>query len=168
MRSVATVGRWSIRHPWRAIIVWLAFVLLAVGALVATGTESLQNGAIGESARGYTLMDRHLGAWPPEYEYGYVHSDTLTARDDAFQGAVRDVASAMQTALGGDVQLRRSSDGHRVLVVGMVKSPVSIDDLRSAVLAVGKQRPDVTVEETGDISASDARDRVVNNDLHRA
>src|SRR5439155_5860997 len=60
------------------------------------------------------------------------------------------------------------SDGHSVLVVGMVKSPVSIDDLRSAVLAVGKQRPDVTVEETGDISASDARDRVVNNDLHRA
>jgi uncharacterized membrane protein YdfJ with MMPL/SSD domain len=168
MRWVARIGRWSIRHPWRASVVWLAFVVLAVGAMVATGTESLQNGAVGESARGYTLMDQHPGAWPPEHEYGYVHSDTLTAGDDAFQSAVLDVASAMRNALGGDVQLRRSSDGHSVLVVGMVMSPVSIDDLRSAVLAVGKQHPDVSVEETGDISASDARDRVVNNDLHRA
>src|SRR5262249_12766770 len=168
MRSVATVGRWSIRHPWRAIVVWLAFVLLAVAALVATGTNSLQNGSVGESARGYALMDQHPGSWPPDREYGYVHSATLTAADGGFRSAVRGVVLAMQGELGNVPEVRRSADGHSVLVVGKVTSPVSIDELRANVLAVGKAHPEVTVGETGDISASDARDRVVNNDLHRA
>src|SRR5439155_5257280 len=60
-----------------------------------------------------------------------------------------------------------SRDHRAVLVVGQVNRPVSIDAVRAAVLAVGKAHPLVTVEETGDISASDARDRVVNRDLHR-
>ena len=54
---MATIGRWSTRRPWRAIAVWLAFVVVAVGAMIATGTKSLENGAIGESARGYTMLD---------------------------------------------------------------------------------------------------------------
>ena len=74
---MAAIGRWSIRRPWRAIVVWLVFVV-AVAAMVATGTDSLQNGSVGESARGYTLMDEHPGAWPPEREYAYIHSDTST------------------------------------------------------------------------------------------
>src|SRR5206468_6995215 len=40
--------------------------------------------------------------------------------------------------------------------------------LRASVLAAGAAHPQVTVEETGDISASDARDHAVNRDLHRA
>ena len=67
MRSVATVGRWSIRHPWLAIVAWLAFVALAILSLAATGTQSLENGSVGESARGYALMDQHQ-AWPPARE----------------------------------------------------------------------------------------------------
>ena len=39
---MATIGRWITRHPWRAIVAWLAFVVVAVGAMVATGTETLQ------------------------------------------------------------------------------------------------------------------------------
>jgi RND superfamily putative drug exporter len=63
MRSVAAIGRWSTRRPWRAIAAWLAFVALAVAAVIATGTKSLANGAVGESARGYALIDayRRLG-----------------------------------------------------------------------------------------------------------
>src|SRR5437870_2245526 len=49
MRSVATVGRWSIRHPWLAIVAWLAFVALAIVALAATGTQSPENGDISAS-----------------------------------------------------------------------------------------------------------------------
>jgi uncharacterized membrane protein YdfJ with MMPL/SSD domain len=30
MRSVATIGRWSTRRPWRAIAAWLLFVALAM------------------------------------------------------------------------------------------------------------------------------------------
>ncbi|MFY9579476.1 MAG: MMPL family transporter [Gaiellaceae bacterium] len=137
-------------------------------ALIATGTKSLQNGSVGQSARGYALLNQHPGAWPPEHEYGYVHSDALTTRGDAFQGAALDVASAMRDQLGGETRFRPSADHHSVLVVGTVTRPFSVDALRAAVLAVGKGHPQVTVEQTGDVSASDARDRVVNSDLHRA
>src|SRR5438105_15217776 len=167
MRSVAGIGRWSTRHPWRAIAAWIAFVVVAVGAGVATGTDSLRNGAVGEWARGYALMDEHL-AGPPAREYGFVHSNTLRAEDDAFQGAALDVVAAMRRELGSEVAFRRSRDHHSVLVVGTVRRSFSVDALRAVVLAAGKGHPQVTVGETGDISASDARDSVVNRDLHRA
>jgi uncharacterized membrane protein YdfJ with MMPL/SSD domain len=167
MRSIATVGRWSIRHPWSAIAAWLAFVLVAVAAAIATGTESLENGAVGESARGYAMIDQHQ-AYTPAREYGYLHSDTLRAGEAPFRAAVRDVASALSAQVGGPVQFRHSADGHGVLVVGKVERFVSSEELRGAVLAAGKAHPKVTVEETGDITASDARDQVVNDDLRRA
>jgi uncharacterized membrane protein YdfJ with MMPL/SSD domain len=167
MRSVATVGRWSARRPWRAVVLWLAFVALAVGAVIATGTESLQNGAVGESARGYSLMDRYQ-AYPPAREYGYLHSDTLKADAATFRAAVADVSARMRSGLGGDVEVRTSSDRHSVLVAGIVRHYVSIAALRASVLGAQTAHPRVTIEETGDISASDARDRVVSRDLNRA
>src|SRR5256885_13714789 len=137
MRSVGRVGRWSIRHPWLAIVAWLAFVVLAVAALAATGTESLNNGSVGESARGYSLMDEHR-AWPPAREYGYLHSDTLVASDDAFQGAALGVAAVLRAKVGSEATFRRSRDRHSVLVAADVRQPFSTRDLRSAVLAGGK------------------------------
>ncbi len=32
---MATIGRWSTHHPWRAIVAWLAFVAVAVAAMFA-------------------------------------------------------------------------------------------------------------------------------------
>ena len=86
MKSVATVGRWSLRHPWYAIVGWLAFVAACVVVGVVVGTASLENGAVGESARGYALMDAHQ-AYTPTREYGYLHSDTLRADDPRFRAA---------------------------------------------------------------------------------
>jgi len=168
MRSVATIGRWSARRPWLAIALWLGFVALCVAAAVATGTESLRNGAVGESARGYALLDAHPGAWPPPREYAYLHSDTLRAGDPRFRAAVGDASAQLATGIGGGVRIERSPDGHAVLVGGNVRQPLAIDELRSSVLGVAAAHPGVTVEEAGDITASDARDRVVSNDLHRA
>jgi uncharacterized membrane protein YdfJ with MMPL/SSD domain len=165
MKSVATIGRWSARRPWLAIVAWLAFVAVAITAVAMTGTKSLQNGAVGESARGYALMNAHR-AWPPEREYGYLHSDTLRAGDGPFRAAIADVKTRL--AAIGSVAVHVSADGHSVLVAGTVTRPFSIDALRASVLAAGATHPQVTIEETGDISANNARDRVVNRDLHRA
>jgi len=168
VRPVTAIGRWSTRRPWRAIAAWLAFVVVALGAMAATGTKSLQNGAVGESARGYALMDEHQ-AFGPTREYGYLHSDPLRASDPAFRAATADVAARMSKVLGNAVDTRISRDGHSALVVGQITHwPVSIDALRTSVLAAGAAHPQVTIEETGDISASDARDKVVHRDLHRA
>ena len=106
MRSVASVGRWSTRHPWWAIAAWLAFVVLAVAAAIAGGTEELVNGAVGESARGYSMMDRYR-AWPPTREYAYLHSETLRANDREFRAAT--AAARARTRLCGR---RQGRDAH--------------------------------------------------------
>ena len=49
-----------------------------------------------------------------------------------------------------------------------IDRPVAIDELRAEVLAAGSAHQKVTIEETGDISASDARDRAIDRDLERA
>jgi uncharacterized membrane protein YdfJ with MMPL/SSD domain len=166
LRSVAGIARWSARHPWRAVALWLTFVVAVGAAGVATGIESLGNGAVGESARGYELIDEHQ-AYGPAREYGYVHSDTLAAGDPAFRAAVQDVTALMSRDLG-DIQIRTASSPHAVLVVGQWTHPFDVDKLRASVLTAGTAHPQVTIEETGDISASEARDRVVDNDLRRA
>jgi uncharacterized membrane protein YdfJ with MMPL/SSD domain len=155
------------RRPWRAIVLWLAFVVLAVVAMAATGTQSLQNGAVGESAHGYDLIDQH-GVWNPAVEYGYLHSDTLLTSDPAFRDAIVDVEGRMRNAVQDTVDVRLSKDRHSALVVGKITHPVSIDALRVSVLAAAAAHPQLTIEETGDITASQARDRVVTRDLHRA
>src|SRR3954451_16823191 len=167
MRSVATVGRWSMRHPWWAIGGWLAFVVVAVGAMVATGTEALRGGAVGESGRGYALMDE-TRSWTPAREYGYVHSDELRADDLPFIVAVTDVKKVMRRQIQGPVSVRFSRDRHAALVVSTVRGFRSLDALRGAVAAAGARHPQGTVEETGDISASTARDDAIARDLRRA
>ena len=165
MRTVATIGRWSTRRPWRAIAVWLLFVALAIAAGVATGTDSLQNGAVGESARGYALMDRHH-AWTPAREYAYLHSDSLSTDDRGFRKAIADVEARMTQGLGSRPTVEIGGDRHSALVTGLVRKYSG--SFRESVLAAGEDNPEVTVEETGDITASDARDRVVDRDLQRA
>jgi uncharacterized membrane protein YdfJ with MMPL/SSD domain len=166
VRSVATIGGWSRSHPWQAIAAWLAFVVVADGLGVVTGTASLQNGAVGESARGYALMDQHA-AWPPTREYAYLHSDVLHARDARFRAAVADVSKRMRDDLGGEPTANVSPDGRRVLVTAIVRDRFP-GGFRDSVLAAQPAHPQVTIEETGDISAHDARDHAVNRDLHRA
>jgi uncharacterized membrane protein YdfJ with MMPL/SSD domain len=54
MRAVAALGRWSSGHPWLAIAAWIGFVVIALAAGAATGTRSLVNGSVGESAAATT------------------------------------------------------------------------------------------------------------------
>jgi putative drug exporter of the RND superfamily len=68
----------------------------------------------------------------------------------------------------GDIQVRTASTRHDVIVVGQWTHPYDFEALHTSVLALGKTHPQVTIEETADISASEARDRVVSNDLRRA
>jgi RND superfamily putative drug exporter len=166
VRSVAAVGSWSASRPWRAIALWIAFVVVALGLGALTGTEELENGAVGESARGYGMLDAH-GAWPPAREYAYLHSGTLRVEDPAFAAATREAASVM-TRMLGDVDVRNAPDRHAVLLAAAVTRPVDIALLRTNILAVGAGHPRVTVEQTGDITAGEARDRIVDSDLQRA
>ena len=80
-----------------AIAGWLTFVVLAVLALSLTGSKSLQNGAVGESARGNALMDSHqLGL--SDHAYVYLRSGSLATSAPAFRAAIAQVASRMSAA----------------------------------------------------------------------
>jgi len=149
--SPTSIGRWSVRRPWLAIAVWLAFVVSAVLALSLTGTKQLQNGATGESARGYALMDAHQLGLPP-VQFAYVHSESLSAGAPAFRAATRSAAVAMRTALGGPVTLGVSRDQHSVLISGQVRMLFSLPGLQRSLAAVhaGDARVSVALGGSGD------------------
>ena len=137
--AVTAIGRWSARHPWPAIALWLAFVVACVGALAVTGSKGLQSGAAGESARAESMLRQHQ-ARPGQDEFAYLHSDTLRTDQPAFRAAIAKVASSMEDALGGRVTTSVSAGGHSALVTGPIGRPFSTDALAAAVAAAGGTR----------------------------
>ena len=110
--------------------------------------------------------------WPPPREIAYLHSATLTTADPAFRAAVADVVKRLgtqQVEIATPSQDRQlvSTDAHSALVVASLTGG-SADQVRNTILAAAPAHPGVTIEETGDITASDARDRSTNSDLKRA
>jgi RND superfamily putative drug exporter len=158
--SPTAIGRWSTRRPVLAIAVWMAFVVAAVLALALTGSKPLQNGAVGESARGYALMDSHqLGL--PQNEYAYLHSDSLTASAPTFRAAIGQVANRMGAAVGTPAHVSISGDKHAALVSAPINGPVDESSLEASVAAVGAAHPGLSAVVANPTSGS-------GNDLHRA
>ncbi len=159
--SPASIGRWSARRPWLAIAAWLAFVVAAVLALSLTGSNALENGAVGESARGYALMDAHQIGFPGR-EYAYLRSDSLTANTPPFHGAIDEIATRMRSIFGGRVVIAIARDRHAALVAGEIEAPFSIAALQRSVDGVRAAHPmvDAAIGNTGDGNAG--------NDLSRA
>jgi RND superfamily putative drug exporter len=171
------IARWSIRHPWLAIGLWLAFVAAAVVIGGAVGTAETQDGdeAVGDSGRAERIVaDAELAAPVTE-------SVLITPRD----GAAWDEAGAAVVATDLADQLRRLPE---VAEVGdPVRSPVTdalllpvtlggdpelaaeqVVPVLAAVEAAGADHPALRVETVGDGSGERAINAVVDEDLGRA
>jgi RND superfamily putative drug exporter len=158
--SPTSIGRWSTRRPWLAIALWLIFVLAAAAALSVTGSKQLQNGAVGESARGDALLSRHQIGFPPQ-EYVYLHSGSLETTSSVFQAAVRTMSTDMRAAFGGPVTLATSADHHAELVSAQVTRPTQGGLLPGALKRLETDYPQLqAVAGSGSGGAS--------SDLHRA
>ncbi len=157
-----SIGRWSISHPRFAVAAWFAFVVACVALGVISGTKTLDNGAVGESARGYAIMNEHR-LWGPGRELAYLHARHAPAP----RAAIRDVEGRFR-ALGLAPELKRSVDRRSAVVVTEVRSESAVERIRAAVASAARAHPELTIEETGDISADQARSRTVDRDLHRA
>ena len=157
---------WSIRRPWLAIGIWLGFVVFAVALGGLTGTKTLSNGAVGESARGYTVMDRERPVGPaararvPPLRH-------RAGRDPPFAAAIRDVRRRFE-AMG-------SQRGRRPRATGAPRSssPRSTRPSRSSG-SRRRSRPQRGrtrgIEHRGDrrpLRRRAAR-HIVDGDLHRA
>jgi RND superfamily putative drug exporter len=121
--SPGRIGRWSASHPWRALLIWFVFVAGCVAIGAATGTSTLSDGAVGESARGNAVMNQQ-SLWRPPREYAYLHSSAQVSTDRGFAAAEHDVARQI-TALGLQVSETTSADRHSVLVSVTPRQPAS-------------------------------------------
>jgi len=158
--SPTAIGRWSTRRPVLAIAAWLTFVVVAVLALALTGSKPLENGAVGESARGYALMDAH-GLGLPAEEYVYLQSATLTADSPAFAAATRQVAARTHDALGGSAHVSIAGDRHAALVTAQITRPFDIQRLEASLSRIAEAHPGVSAMAVDPTSGA-------GNDLHRA
>jgi RND superfamily putative drug exporter len=163
--SPAALGRWSARRPRLAIACWLTFVFVCLFVGAATGTKELSNGAVGASARGYDLMDRYE-LWPAGRELAYLHSGALTTASPAFAAGIAGTRSGL-VALGLPVTVQLSPDRHSAIVVVSLTRYVPLERIHGAIQAARRAHPQVLIEETGDASTEQARNDVVNKDLHR-
>jgi RND superfamily putative drug exporter len=139
--SPTAVGRWSTRRPVLAIAAWLTFVVIAVLALAATGSKQLQDGAVGESARGDALIDAHRPNFVSR-EYAYLHSDSLTVAAPGFRAATAQVTTLMRTRVGDHAAVTISGDRHAALVTAAITKPFDPNALQTTV--AGTARPGVS------------------------
>jgi RND superfamily putative drug exporter len=173
--SAGRIGTWSASHPWLALVIWASFVAACLALGAATGTKTLSDGAVGETARGNAIMNQQ-NLWPPPRESAYFHSSALVSTDPGFATAVAD-AERRIAGFGVPVRKTTSADGHSVLLSVSFEQPITqaaaarlIDaqaKVSARLAAIGRAHPRLTVAEIGDNSVNDARNRIVTDNLHR-
>ena len=163
-----TVGRWSSRHPWLAITLWVAFV---VGSVVAGNQFSLvklsaSQSQAGESGKAAALLERH-GLDVRANETVLVRSPAFTVDAPAFKAAVNDLVRRLDAA--PNVQRIESpyasgavsADRHAALVRFEIPGQVETagDRVAGAVhttAAVQAAHPGFTIAEAGDATITKA------------
>ncbi|MBO1414770.1 MMPL family transporter [Streptomyces sp. FH025] len=169
----AAMGRWSARHRWAAVLLWLLFVAVAVTAGGATEQAGLtaQEQVNGEAQRAQRILDQ-AGFALPARESVFVHSDSATADDPAFKtvvdetvaalsrtAGVTDVGSPLGPGAGGPV----SADRHSALVLFSVTGDAAtakerVSPALATVDTAAHAHPDFRIAEFGEGSFAKAYD----------
>jgi uncharacterized membrane protein YdfJ with MMPL/SSD domain len=164
----ARIGRWSVQHPRKAILGWLAFVFvsMAVGFNLVP-QKNLENGEgmPGESGKAGEVLK---GAYRDKAgEQVLVQSKTLRASDSQFKAAVADVTQRLEGTKGvsevsGPYEAGQiSKDGHSALVTFELQGDQKTTEKNvvgslAAVDAAAKAHPELRIEESGDASINKA------------
>ena len=178
----ARAGRWSAAHPWRAIGVWVLFLVVAVVAGSAVGTVKLKDSdnAVGESGRAQQAVSAHFESHASEQVL--VRSTTLTAADPQFRAGIADVvhritatgqAIDMQSPLNPTYANQITADGHSALVqfdlTGDRDTAADrVAPVLAAVDAAAKAHPQVSIAEAGDASIAKAINDTTGKDFKNA
>jgi RND superfamily putative drug exporter len=172
-------ARWSASHPWRALLVWIAFVAAAVtaGSMVTTQETNDADYRVGQSGKADQIItDAGLaGADTESVLITAPGSDQLTAAQAAeAQDAAADVRRRMAN-LDGVSAVRQSvwSPDRSALLVpialardqGTQPDPA---DLEAVTSAVQRAHPSLEVAESGDVTLDGAIDDRVGEDLASA
>jgi putative drug exporter of the RND superfamily len=169
---------WCALHPWRAILGWVAFVLLAVGLATTIPTQETTDadGRIGESGRAATLVDQ-ADFDDPDTEHVLVTAaegdlDLTLAKQAATQVAASMAALDVVAAVADP---EAAPDGSAYLVSvqlardGRADDAVdAVDALRAVTADVQREYPGLAVRQTGDVSLDLAIEDRVAEDLASA
>ncbi|HET6152297.1 MAG TPA: MMPL family transporter [Marmoricola sp.] len=166
-------ARWSAIHPWRAILAWLAFVLVAVGLAVAIPTKATTDAdyRIGESGKA-SAITHAAGLDGRDSEEVLIQAAGGGQLDHAAgETAATAIATAMRTAKGvySVADPAWSASGTSVLVdVSLKRGVDDVGALQKVTDAAQKDHPDLRIREAGDVSINDGVNDRVNSDLSSA
>src|SRR5688500_8484223 len=162
----ARAGRWSAQHRRKAILGWLAFVVVAVAIGGTIGTKTLEPHELGfgESGRAdVVLHDAGL-------KDAIAESVLVTPADPAAIADLQKRARALD-----EVELVREPviKGNAALVqvqvdAGYDDAADAVPPITAAVDAVRKAHPGVALDQTGDASVMKAFDDTIEEDFQKA
>ncbi|MGI5167803.1 MMPL family transporter [Spirillospora sp. CA-253888] len=155
-------ARWSARHPWRALLVWVLFVAACLGGGVAIGTNAAtaKDFGVGEAGRAEAVaIDAGMQRRPVEQVMISARSGPL---DPArAQAAAQDVTRRMRALpeVASVAPPVRSPDGRMLMVEVTMKGEElhgrrNVPPLLERTAQAQKAHPDLVVEETGSPSIS--------------
>ncbi|HEX6195818.1 MAG TPA: MMPL family transporter [Jiangellaceae bacterium] len=173
--AASRIAHWSIRHPWWAIGLWLAFVATAVvvGGSVETRQVTESEVAVGESGRAAEYIesaefddpatDNVLispeGGWDAATaEEAAADVGSRLAAMDEVAGVGEPVPSPVSDALLVPITLNAEPD----------EADALIEPIHEEVAAVNTAYPDLRIESVGSTSIGYGIDQTVNEDLGNA
>ncbi|MFD9437060.1 response regulator [Streptomyces sp. NPDC060002] len=174
MKSLTVrIARSSARHPWRAIVGWLVFVVLCLAAGGAVGMNSARTAdyRVGEAGRAEAVAtEGHLERRSAEQVLISARSGALDT--EAARSAVRDLTARMErlTEVAEVAAPVPSADGRILMVEVALKGEErdakdKVDALTAQTAAVQRTHPELLLQETGSPSISKGVDEQRGDDL---
>ncbi|MFF9285039.1 MMPL family transporter [Streptomyces griseosporeus] len=167
------MARWSARHPWWAMVGWLVFVVLCLGAGSAVGTRSATTAdyRVGEAGRAEAMAaEGHLERLSSEQVLISARSGALDR--GAADAAARELGERMRRLpeVAGVAEPVVSADRSVVMVEVTLKGEErdakdKVDALLAQTEAVGKAYPGLLLQETGSPSISKGVEQQRGDDL---
>jgi uncharacterized membrane protein YdfJ with MMPL/SSD domain len=181
-RNVAArMGRWSAQHRKKAILGWLAFVVVLFAISVASPMKQIvfETSGPGESGRADTILYEDFKQ--PAGESVLIQNASLTATDPRFQAAVQDVVAGVssldavarvESPLDADNAGQISKDRHSALVALEIRGPSEdasdkIDPVVARISELQGAHPDFTIGSFGE-STGKALEKSFGDDLKKA
>ncbi|OLB76288.1 MAG: RND transporter [Actinobacteria bacterium 13_2_20CM_2_71_6] len=170
------IARWSATHPWRAMALWVVFVVASIVVGNLSGTHKADSaGNVGETSRAEQLIKSGNFPQDPSVERILVSSRSGPLDRAAAKAAADDAARRLRAVPGvSDVDPAiLSPDGTMLMVpVKMAGDPKTASDrvqpLLDATAAVQRDHASVRVEEVGNASITKALDATIGQDFQRA
>ena len=180
----ARAGRWSARNRKKALVGWIAFVVLAYLAGGSIGTNELTQAesGVGESGAAQRIV---ADGYPDRVdELVLVQSKSLKTGDPEFKAVVQGLTERLDAVAGverietpysGKDRTAVSPDGHSALVTFRIPGdaellPVKdkVDASVKAVDAAAAANPGFLLEQSGAGSSEEEFQEIFNSDLQKA